>query len=131
MPNAVFALTDILTLDKAVLNGTCKTFAGLLLVAIVGSAVEETVALFDSIVYGLTTRLAPKSIARFKPFYRGAGLLSHLRSWVISGGTGYIYDGSTFQRPKLSEVSAYVQCLSRTLKVLRPTHPTRGICACL
>ena len=62
MPNAVFALTDILTLDKAVLNGTCKTFAGLLLVAIVGSAVEETVALFDSIVYGLTTRLAPKSI---------------------------------------------------------------------
>ncbi len=52
-PRRMKSLTDILPLDEAVLDRTSKTLTGLLLVTVVKSRVEETVALLDSVVDGL------------------------------------------------------------------------------
>lgn len=46
-------LTNILALDDAVLDGTSKTLAGLLLVSVVTSTVEKTVAGLERVVDGL------------------------------------------------------------------------------
>ena len=47
------ALTDILALDEAILNGPRETFASLLFVTVVRGTIEETVAFLDRVVDGL------------------------------------------------------------------------------
>ena len=49
----ILALTDILALDEAILNGPRETFASLLFVTIVRGTIEETVAFLDRVVDGL------------------------------------------------------------------------------
>ena len=49
----IFPLTDILALHETILDGTGKTLTSLLLVAVVGGAIEEAVALLDRVVDGL------------------------------------------------------------------------------
>ena len=46
-------LTDLFTSDNPILNGTANTIATFLFIAVVGSAIEETVASLDSVVYSL------------------------------------------------------------------------------
>ena len=47
------SLTDILALHKPILDCAGKTLAGLLLVAVIKSGIEETVTLLDRVVNGL------------------------------------------------------------------------------
>lgn len=46
-------LTDLLTGDKTVLNGALDALTALLLVTVVGSAVEKTVSGLNGVVYSL------------------------------------------------------------------------------
>ena len=52
------SLTDILALNKTILDCASKTLTSLLLVTVVESGVEETVALLDGVVDGLRETLS-------------------------------------------------------------------------
>lgn len=56
-------LTEIFTFHKTVCDGTANTPAGLFLVTIVASTVEETVSNFDGVVNHLQTHINERSQA--------------------------------------------------------------------
>ena len=58
------SLTDILALDKTILDCASETLTSLLLVTVVESGVEETVALLDGIVDGLKETLSVCGLVR-------------------------------------------------------------------
>lgn len=47
--------TEILALDETILDGTLDAIAGLLLVSVITSSIEQTVSSLDSVVHGVGT----------------------------------------------------------------------------
>ena len=48
-------LTEVLALDDTLFDGTLNALSGFPFVAVVAGTIEETVACFDGVVYGIST----------------------------------------------------------------------------